>query len=251
MDSLMIVYFFILGLVFGSFFNVIGLRVPVNQSIFFPRSHCPSCKHQLRWFELIPLLSFLLLNGKCKQCKSKLSVLYPITEILTGALFAYSYMKIGWDIDLLFVLLFISLMIIITVTDIIYMLIPDRILLFFCSVFIFLRIFYPTNPWWDFIVGAIIGFSLLLFIAIISKGAMGGGDVKLFFVIGLILGTKLSLLTFILATILGAIYGIFIIIVGKYKKRKPIPFGPFISLASIISLFYGNVIISWYFGVLL
>ncbi|WP_342357916.1 A24 family peptidase [Heyndrickxia oleronia] len=159
-------------------------------------------------------------------------------------------MKIGWDIDLLFVLLFISLMIIITVTDIIYMLIPDRILLFFCSVFILLRIFYPTNPWWDFIVGAIIGFSLLLFIAIISKGAMGGGDVKLFFVIGLILGTKLSLLTFILATILGAIYGIFIIIVGKYKKRKPIPFGPFISLASIISLFYGNVIISWYFGVL-
>ena len=80
---------------------------------------------------------------------------------------------------------------------------------------------------------------------------MGGGDVKLFFVIGLILGTKLSLLTFILATILGAIYGIFIIIVGKYKKRKPIPFGPFISLASIISLFYGNVIISWYLGVLL
>jgi leader peptidase (prepilin peptidase)/N-methyltransferase len=109
------------------------------------------------------------------------------------------------------------------------------------------RLFVPLDPWWDLIVGAVFGFCLLLLIAIISKGGMGGGDIKLFFVIGLALGFQLTLLTFILATFLGALYGIVGIILGKFKKRKQIPFGPFIALGALLSYFYGNNIIDWYF----
>ncbi|MGE8206078.1 prepilin peptidase [Heyndrickxia sp. NPDC080065] len=249
MNNIWIIYFAVLGLLFGSFFNVVGLRVTEKKSILVPRSHCPHCKHELKWFELIPIFSFLLLRGKCRICEKKISLLYPVMEFITGFLFAFTFAKFGWSTDLLLAMLLISLIAIITVSDFVYMLIPDSILLFFGFILIVVRIFYPSDPWWDFIVGAVFGFVLLLLIAIISKGAMGGGDIKLFFVIGLVLGVKMTFLTFILSTLLGALFGVLMIIAGKYKKRKPIPFGPFIGVASIISFLYGNSIIYWYFNI--
>ncbi|MGV3465905.1 MAG: prepilin peptidase [Heyndrickxia sp.] len=245
MNVIIITFLTIFGLVLGSFFNVVGLRVPKKESILFPRSHCPTCQHQLKWFELFPILSYLILKGKCNSCGERISYLYPFVEFSTSFLFVLSYIQLGWGIPLLFGLLLISLMIIIFVSDIVYMLIPDKILIIFSILFIILRAFYPMNPWWNPYAGAAIGFLLLLIIAIISKGAMGGGDIKLFFVVGLALGIQGVFTTFILAIFLGAICGIILMIMG-FSKRKAIPFGPFIGIGSIVSLLYSDPILSLY-----
>lgn len=237
--------FALVGLVLGSFFNVVGLRVPKKESIVWPSSHCPMCKHQLKWFELIPIFSYLFLKGRCFSCGKRISFLYPIVEFATSILFVLAYIRLGLEINLLFGLLLISLMMIIFVSDIIYMLIPDRILILFSILFVILRIFYPMNPWWYPYAGAAIGFLLLLIIAIVSKGAMGGGDIKLFFVVGLALGIRGVFATFMIATLLGAICGIILMIMG-YSKRKPIPFGPFIGIGAIVSLLYSDPIVSGY-----
>ncbi|WP_062355445.1 prepilin peptidase [Bacillus kwashiorkori] len=240
------VLFFICGLIFGSFFNVVGLRVPKKQSISYPGSHCPNCQHDLAWFELIPVFSYLFLRGKCRSCHTKISPLYPIMEAITGLLFAFTFYKLGFSIELIASLFFISLLVIITVSDIAYMIIPDKVLLIFLIIFIIIRYFQPLYPWWDSIVGGIIGFSVLYIIALISRGGMGGGDIKLFFVIGVILGTKPVLFTLFFASFLGAIYGIGLKLLGKFRKGTPIPFGPFISISAVVSYFYAHIIIDWY-----
>ncbi|MBB2480639.1 prepilin peptidase [Bacillus sp. APMAM] len=240
------IYFAVVGLILGSFFNVVGLRIPEKKSLIYPGSQCPHCKHKLRWFELIPVFSFIFQLGKCRSCKTSISYIYPVMEAITGCLYAFTYAKLGWEIELLFALLLLSLIVIITVSDLIYMIIPDKILLIFTVIFIILKIMFPSEPWWDPIVGAVFGFALLFLIAILSKGAMGGGDIKLFFVLGIILGLKYTFLTFLIATFLGAVFGILMMIARKYKKRKPIPFGPFIGAGAILSFFFGDNIISWY-----
>ena len=242
--------FLILGLVLGSFYNVVGLRVPLKQSIVFPNSHCPHCRKELGPFELIPVLSYLFLGGKCKNCKTPISILYPFIELLTGLLFMYAYLYFGFSNELVVSFLLISLLSIIIVTDLKYMLIPNKILLCFLVYFIIYRIISPLDPWWNpYVAGAGVSLFLLL-VAIISKGGMGGGDIKLFFVIGIALGFPNVLLTFFIASIIGAVVGIIGIFLGRIKKRQAIPFGPFIALGALLSLFYGEQIMQWYFHIL-
>lgn len=167
-------------------------------------------------------------------------------EAITGLLFALAFYKIGLDWELSAALLLISLLVIITVSDLAYMLIPDKILLFFLVLIVISRFFNPLNPWWDSLVGAALGFGILYLLAIVSKGGMGGGDIKLFFVIGIVLGTKATLMTLFLASLLGSVFGIAQMLLNKYKKRTPIPFGPFISIGAMIAYFYTDAIINWY-----
>lgn len=242
----MFIIIFLYGLILGSFFNVVGLRVPENQSIVKPRSHCSHCGHTLSPMELVPVLSFLILGGKCRRCKAPISALYPLVELLTGVLFAAAPLIIGWSYELIIAWTLTSLMVIIFVSDFKYMLIPDKVLIVFAVIFIAERIFLPLNPWWDSIAGAAIGFSLLLLIAIISKGGMGGGDIKLYAVIGLALGVKMTLLSFFFATLFGAFFGIIGMLLGKLQKGKPIPFGPFIGLGTLVAYFYGQTVLEWY-----
>ena len=242
------IYLFLLGSILGSFYNVVGLRIPQDQSIVKPRSHCSSCGRTLTALDMVPVFSWLFLRGKCRNCGTKVSVIYPLIELATGLLFMLAFYQLGLTRELVVALTFISLLIIIIVSDLTYMIIPDKVLLFFAPIFIIQRIFIPLDPWWDFIVGAVIGFVLLLLIAMISKGGMGGGDIKLFLVIGIILGLKLTLITLMLAAFLGAIYGVIGMLMGKYKKKQEIPFGPFIAIGALLSYFYGNEIISWYLG---
>jgi leader peptidase (prepilin peptidase) / N-methyltransferase len=237
---------FIIGLLFGSFYNVVGLRIPVKESIVAPRSACPNCKHTLTPKELIPVLSYLIQRGKCRQCQASISPLYPIMEFLTGALFVVVPLALGWTAEIWVGWTLVSLFIIITVSDLKYMLIPDKILLFFAGVFLVERIFIPLSPWWDSLLGATVGFSLLLLISIVSKGGMGGGDIKLYALIGFVLGTKLVLMSLFISTLLGALIGIIGIMVGVFERKKPIPFGPFIALGSLIAYFYGNTIFNAY-----
>lgn len=239
-------YIFITALLLGSFFNVVGLRVPNNQSIVVPRSACPNCKHQLTAVELIPVFSFLLQKGSCKSCKASISPIYPVVELITAILFTISPMLVGWSKELVISWTLISLFMIIFVSDVHYMIIPDKVLLFFFGLFFIERILIPLTPWWDSLLGAIVGFTLLLVIAIVSKGGMGGGDIKLFGLIGFVVGWKLVLLSFFLSTLAGALFGIVGILIGKVKKGKPFPFGPYIILGTLLAYFFGDQLIRLY-----
>jgi leader peptidase (prepilin peptidase) / N-methyltransferase len=238
------------GLAFGSFFNVVGFRVPIQKSIVKPRSACPNCQHALGPLELIPVISYLLQRGKCRQCKVGISPLYPIIELITGLLFMSAPIIMGWTSELWIAWTLISLLVIITVSDLAYTLIPDKILLVFTAVFFIERFLIPLEPWWDSLLGAAIGFSLLLIISIISKGGMGGGDIKLYAVIGFALGTKLMLLSFFIATFIGAIFGIVGIALRLLERKKPVPFGPFIAIGTLLAYFYGSIIIENYLRII-
>lgn len=241
---------FIFGIVFGSFFNVVGLRVPKKQSIAYPPSHCPSCERQLTAIDLLPVLSYVLLRGKCRTCKAKVSPIYPSMELLTGILFALAYVHFGLTAEFFVALLFISMLVCITVSDIAYMLIPNKILLFFLPLLVVGRIFSPLTPWWDSLLGAVVGFGMLYIVALLSRGGMGGGDIKLFFVIGIVLGTVKTLLTLAFASAIGLVIGIIVLRMTKKGRKTPVPFGPSIALAAIILYFYGEHIITWYWHLL-
>ncbi|MGG0716315.1 prepilin peptidase [Robertmurraya massiliosenegalensis] len=243
-------YFSIVGLILGSFFNVVGLRVPIKKSIVAPRSACPNCNHQLRASELIPVLSYVMQGGKCRQCKTKISPIYPLVELMTGLLFVSAPLVLGWTLELVVAWTLISLLMIIFVSDISYMLIPDKILLVFAGIFLLERLFIPLTPWWDSLLGGAIAFILLLLIAVVSKGGMGGGDIKLFALIGFVVGTKVFLLSFFLATLLGAIIGGFGLLFKLIERKKPIPFGPFIAAGSLVAYYFYDQILDFYFSFL-
>lgn len=246
MEFVILCLLFIYGLVFGSFFNVVGLRVPKGESIVRPPSHCTVCDRNLTVKDLVPVFSYVFLKGKCRGCGTKIHWVYPVMELATGLLFAFAYYQLGFTLELVVALLFISLLVIITVSDIAYMLIPDKILLFFLIPLIVLRVFEPLSPWWDSIVGAVVGFGVLFLIAIVSKGGMGGGDIKLFFVIGIVLGWVPTLLTLFLASIIGTVIGVISLRRTKQGRKTPIPFGPSIAIAAIIAYFYGESLVDWY-----
>ncbi|MGX6442929.1 prepilin peptidase [Neobacillus sp. K501] len=238
------------GLVFGSFYNVVGLRVPLKKSIVAPRSACPTCGHQLKAYELIPILSYMIQKGKCRGCQSRISPIYPFMELLTGILFVTAPYFIGWSGELVVALTIISMFIIIIVSDINYMLIPDKILLWFAGIFLMERIILPLTPWWDSLLGALVGFVLLLIIALVSKGGMGGGDIKLYALLGFVLGTKLVLLSFFLSTLFGAVIGGVALLLKIVKRKQPIPFGPFIAAGTLTAYYWGSELIDLYLNFL-
>lgn len=248
MELYWITVFFIFGSVLGSFFNVVGLRVPKQIPFSQDRSYCPTCERQLRWFELIPIFSFIIQKGKCRRCKNQISFIYPLIEFMTGFLFAYSYFHIGFSFELITALILISMLMIIFVTDMIYMLIPNKILLFFLPLLVIMRIISPLDPWYDGLIGASVGYILLAAIILFSKGGMGGGDMKLFALLGFVLGWKAMLLTLFLASFLGTIIGGVLMAINKTGRKQPIPFGPYIVVAGLLSYFYGNQIIIAYFS---
>ncbi|MFB4162924.1 A24 family peptidase [Alteribacillus sp. JSM 102045] len=241
-------YIFIVGLVLGSFFNVVGRRLPKGESIIQPRSHCESCRQTLKAVDLVPVLSFVILKGKCRMCGIKIAFIYPLLELISGILFSAALITFGWSWHFVAVILLISLLLIITVSDMEFMLIPDKILIVFAILIFLLRVtMAPLDPWWALLAGSVVGFSLLLFIAIISKGGMGGGDIKLFAVLGLFFGVQEIILVLFLSIFLGAFLGGLGILIGKIKRGTPMAFGPDIAGGSLITLFFGNEIVQWYY----
>ncbi len=265
MEILIYIYVFVLGASLGSFYNVVGLRITKGESIIKPGSYCPKCNHHLSWLEKIPLFSYVFLKAKCRNCKAQISIKYFIFELLTALLFCFSYYHFGFSWELIIALLFVSLLIIISVSDLEYLVIEDKIILFFLVIFLLLRIFIPLPPqfstfndnyYLESLIGGLFGFGLLYIIAIIGKKVykqevMGGGDIKLYGIIGLILGLKMTALSLLFASILGTVFGVLLISLKVIKKTNPIPFGPFIALGSLLAYFYGYEIITWYFSLFL
>lgn len=246
MEIILYSLFFIFGTIFGSFFNVVGLRLPKKQSFTSDRSFCPSCQRQLHWYELIPIFSYLFQSGKCRGCRQPIRKIYPFIEALTGLCFALSYWRFDLTFEFILALLVVSLTVIIIVTDQTYYLIPNKILLFFLPLFIIGRIVVPLSTWWSPLLGAMIGFGLLFLIIIVSRGGMGAGDMKYFALLGIVFGYPYIFLVFFLSTLYGALVNVFLLMLKKVSRKSKVPFGPYISLAALTVLFFGEQIVNGY-----
>ncbi|MFB9325205.1 prepilin peptidase [Paenibacillus aurantiacus] len=244
------IYLFIVGLVCGSFFNVVGLRVPAKQSVIRPPSHCTSCKTQLGSRDLIPVFSWLLARRQCRHCGTKVSFVYPLGELATGVLFAGMYLRFGLSLELISALLLASLLVIITVSDLKYMLIPNKVLLFFLPFMIVARILHHELPLWQYIGGALFGGGILLLVHLFSGGRMGFGDIKLFAVLGLVIGLPNTIVALLLSCLLGVVIGGMLQMLGLIERKQPVPFGPFLAVGSLIAYAFGQVIIDGYFSIL-
>ena len=249
-----IILIFVLGLIVGSFSNVCIYRIPRNESVIYPASHCPKCRTKIKPVDNIPLLSYILLKGRCRNCGSKISIQYPVVEFLTGLIYLIIYLIYGLSIQSLVYIILSSALIIIAFIDLQEQIIPDIISLPGIVVGLILSFIVPYISFINSVLGALVGGGIILIIAwvgsiIFKKEAMGGGDVKLAAMIGAFLGWRYTIISLFLGFFLGALIGI-ILIMTKIKKREDaIPFGPFIALGSIITLLWGEKILSWYIGI--
>ncbi|MGO4696208.1 A24 family peptidase [Paenibacillus sp. 2TAB26] len=249
MNLFISIYLFILGLIFGSFFNVVGLRVPMKQSIVNPPSQCPNCGNRLKARDLIPVLSWLFARAKCRQCSVPISVVYPLGELTTGLLFLWIYLTFGISWEMVIGLLLVSMGVIITVSDLKYMLIPNRILLAFAPLFIILRLIYPLDSIWIHVWGALLGGGVLLLVVIVTRGGMGMGDVKLIMLLGWIIGFKNLIPAFMIACLAGTLVGGALLLLRIVQRKQPIPFGPFLVFGALLAFAYGEDWISFYLSI--
>lgn len=236
------VYIFIIGLLFGSFYNVVGMRLPNNESIIFPGSHCENCNHKLSWYENIPLFSYILLKGKCKSCHAKISVWYPAIELFTGMLFLISYYVFGLTTEFFISIIISSLVSIIFVSDINYYIILDSPLIIGSILIIIIKLIsFGLKEALISIGSGLLVFGVMYLIMLLGnfifkKESLGGGDIKLSFVAGLVLGSKLGIMYIVFGAFLAFPYAMYITI---RNKENMLPFGPFlISSLLIIYLDY-------------
>jgi len=247
------VLIFILGLIVGSFSNVCIYRIPRNKSIIYPASHCPKCRSNISPKDNIPLLSYILLKGRCRNCKSKISIQYPIVELLTGLIYLIIYLIYGLSVQSLIYIILSAALIIIAFIDLNEQIVPDVISLPGIVIGFILSFFVPYISFINSALGIVVGGGIILIIGLVGsvifkKEVMGGGDVKLAAIIGAFLGLKYIVISLFLGFFLGALAGIFLIL-SKIKSREDmVPFGPFIVLGSMITLLWGEKIISWYLG---
>ncbi len=250
------IVFFITGVIFGSFYNVCIFRIPEKLSIINPPSHCYKCNTSLKPLDLVPILSWIMLKGKCRYCGEKISYRYALIELLTGILFLLIYNIYGYNIQTIYYLIFISMLIIITFIDIDHYIITDCLIILGSIVAILANILGQGIGIKNSILGSLIcGGSMLILTSLIEfvvkKEAMGGGDIKLFAMTGLFLGISGGLLTILLSIYVGAFYAIVVIVNSRLKKQKynsMIPYGPFISIGALIVVLCETNIISWYTG---
>jgi leader peptidase (prepilin peptidase)/N-methyltransferase len=237
---------FIFGLIIGSFLNVVIYRLPKGESIVYPSSHCPNCQTSLKVLDLIPLLSFLFNQRKCRYCDEKISYQYPLIELLTSMIFLLLYWQYNLSIQLLTYSFLSALLIVGSMIDLKYMIIPNQLNYFGIIVGLILSFFFGHQSIYSALLGLLIPATILLLIAIVSKGGMGIGDVKLIAMIGVFIGVKYALGAIFLGALIGSIIGVGLI-VTKIKGRKDrIPFGPFISLGALLMMLWGERIVRWY-----
>lgn len=235
-----IVSFFIIGICLGSFYNVVGYRLPNNMSVVKPSSHCPNCNHKLKPLELIPVFSYMFLGGKCHSCKKKIAIFYPMMELLTGILFAFSYYYFRFSYEFVIALVVVSMLVIIIISDFKYYIISDEVLIVSAIIIILVKLFESGAPGvLDSVLNGVYAFTtiyifMLLGNFIFKKESMGGGDIKLMAVIGLTVGYLNSILVFVFSAFLALPFALLCLM---KKKEHVIPYGPFIALSFTILYF--------------
>jgi leader peptidase (prepilin peptidase)/N-methyltransferase len=250
--TIVIVLSFFFGLILGSFLNVCIYRLPRKESLVWPSSHCPQCGFQIPAFDNIPIISYILLKGRCRSCQAPIPFRYPLIELLTGILFALVALRYHLTSYTFFSLCFTAILIVIAFIDLEHRIIPN--ILNYLGIILaaigLLFSFLPTTPL-EGSIGFLLGGGIFYLAAIVSpilfkKEGMGGGDIKLIAFIGLFLGWQKVLLTIFLGSLIGAILGLGLIATGVNKKKELIPFGPYLSLAGFIALMWGEGLIDWY-----
>ena len=234
----------IYGVIIGSFLNVCIYRIPKNESIVVRRSHCMSCGKQIKWYDLVPLISFLILRGKCRYCKAKLSWQYPAIEALNGILYGTIVLVNGFNSTSILYCLATSALLVLSVIDWRTYEIPPSLNIFI-GILGIIRLALDYTHWYNYVIGLVSVSGFLLLILLITRGrGMGGGDVKLMAVTGLLLGWRLIILSLGLGCILGSV--IHITLMHVTDKDRVLAFGPYLSLGIFISMIYGNQLIEWY-----
>jgi len=242
---------FVFGTAVGSFLNVCIWRLPTGASIVFPPSHCPACSTPIRVRDNIPLLSYLLLRGRCQSCEAHISLRYPAVELLSGLTSMLLLYHFGLSLTLAVYGLFAAALIVITFIDIDHQIIPDVISLPGIALGVIFSALGYGVPIVDSALGAALGGALLYLVAWsyhawTGREGMGGGDIKLLAMIGAFLGWRGVLVTLILGSFSGALIGIALIVARGGDSRLPIPFGPFLALGATCALFFGDALIRWY-----
>jgi len=251
LQGMMTVICFIFGAMVGSFLNVCIYRLPKEESIIWPGSHCPHCKKPIKIYDNIPLVSYLLLRGKCRYCKESISTQYFLVEGVTALSSLFLIIKFGLSLSYLIYFAFVAALIVIAVIDLYHQIIPDIISLPGIGVGLLASIIIPEITFFDSLIGILFGGGSLFIVAtlyqwLFKREGMGGGDIKLLAMIGAFLGWKAVILTILLSSLIGSITGITIMVLKGKDFKYAIPFGPFLSLGAVIALFYQNEIIFWY-----
>jgi prepilin signal peptidase PulO-like enzyme (type II secretory pathway) len=250
MNTLFLLTIFLLGTIFGSFLNALIWRTRKGMSVMQGRSQCTSCNNQLRAFELIPILSFLLQRGKCRHCLETISWQYPLVELSTGLFFVLSYTVFQPDmITVLFGWFLVVVLMFIFVYDLRYQLILDRITLPAIAIILVYQIIRDPAAWWVYMLGLLIGGGFFLLQFVVSRGRwIGGGDIRLGALMGVILGWKLLLVALMLAYVVGAMVSLVLVAMKKKTMASTTPFGTYLTTATLVVLFWGEVLLDWYLG---
>ncbi len=252
---MIIVFVFFLGAVIGSFLNVCIYRIPAGESILYPGSRCPACRVEIRWFQNIPIISYLFLRGSCASCSAQISPRYPMVEALTGTLFILVFLRFEFNWATPVYWLFTAALVTITFIDLDHQIIPDAISLPGIPVGFACTFLLPWISWVDSLAGILLGGGSLYLVAtgyelITKREGMGGGDIKFLAMIGAFLGWKAILPVIFLSSIIGSFVGGFLMLAKKTDSRLAIPFGPFLSLGTVIYLLFGSDLARWYFSLL-
>lgn len=242
---LMNCFVFVFGAAIGSFLNVCIFRLPAKTSLVKPNSRCPHCHHPIRFYDNIPIISFFLLQGRCRDCDTPISWRYPLVELVTAVLALLLFIKFGLSLKFLAFFIFTAVLIVITFIDLDHQIIPDILTLPGIPIFFLVAIFMAEVPWLDALLGLLIGGGILFVIAIVyelitKREGMGGGDIKLLAMIGGFLGWKSLIFILLFSSFAGAIVGMTAMIIKKQDMKYAVPFGPFLAAAVIAYIFWGE-----------
>jgi len=244
---------FIFGICIGSFLNVCIFRVPEGKSIVHPPSSCPVCGKSIRFYDNIPLLSWLILRGRCRYCQTPIAFRYVLVELLGGLMAVCVYVKFGPSIEGIVYYAFIAALIVIIFIDIDHQIIPDVISLPGIPLGFAASFFMPAITWMDSLIGLVAGGGILYAVAwgyalITGKEGMGGGDIKLLAMIGAFIGWKGVLVTIFMGSAIGTLAGLAAMLAEKKDMKMRIPFGPFLAIGAVVSIFFGKELILWYWN---
>ncbi len=239
-------YIFFLGCILGSFLNVVAYRIPLKRSFVEGRSSCVHCGTQIKWYDLIPLLSYVFLRGKCRHCKTKISMRYPLVELLMGALCVGTVWCKGFTLLTICLCIYGAILLVISLIDWDTMLIPNTLVL--CVLVCAIPFCLGVNDlaFWERIAGFFMISVPLFLCTLCINGAFGGGDIKFMAVSGLILGPWNSIVAFFIAVLLGGMYAMYLLWIRKIGKKAHMPFGPFLCMGCYSAMLFGEEIIKWY-----
>lgn len=242
---------FVFGAVIGSFLNVCIYRLPLSQSVVSPGSHCMACGEAVRWYDNIPIVSWLMLKGRCRWCHAPFSIRYPVVELLTGMLALLLFLKYGLSPLFGVMFLFCAALVVITFIDFDHQIIPDELSLPGIALGFLVSFFLPGHSWLSSLLGIVAGWGSLAlvfygYLWLTGREGMGGGDAKLLAMMGAFLGLQAVPFIIFASSLVGTVAGLSIMAVQRKDRHLAIPFGPYLALGAVLYIFFGPQIIQWY-----